>query len=560
MKSARVTIRVRCNERLGPLRRIWTSIGYDEINWSYTRRGKALYRTLRDLAEEPYLVRTHNTLTSGNGLSEPAWGSTNVYQEMPDGSPRYDWALLDQAYDTVMGAGFRAIVELGFMPRDLVSAEPSGSTWLRDVGRESYESDGLWKCPPKDYGRWADLVEALVRHCVLRYGREAVEQWFFEVWNEPDLPNYWKGTFEDYCRLYDHAVAGATRALPTIRIGGPATTGPASEPARAFLTRFLEHCVSGRNLATGERGSRLDFISFHTKGAHYSRRRLYNLHAPVEREAPSSATMLRDIQSGLETIRRLPSLQGLPVLVDECDPAVGTIYGVFDNPNFVVTNTEHYPTFLCALVKRVLDLDETLGRRIARITSWAFYMEGKRFFEGNRTLVDNEGIEKSILNGFRMLSRLGETRLAVASSHARDVLAEGAPVREIDALAALSPDRVTVLVWHQADPWWIEGMADVAVRVESLPFRGVAHLQHFRVDGQHSNAYGEWVRQGRPQDPSTLQVRQIKRRQGLERLEPPRTLRVAADRSLGLRFPLPLHGTSLLVIEPARRRQRKPAR
>ena len=84
--AIRTSVRVDAARRLGPLRRIWTSIGYDEINWTYTRRGQALYATLRELAEAPYHVRNHNALTSGNGLSEPARGSTNVYQERPDGS------------------------------------------------------------------------------------------------------------------------------------------------------------------------------------------------------------------------------------------------------------------------------------------------------------------------------------------------------------------------------------------------------------------------------------------------------------------------------------------
>jgi hypothetical protein len=73
-------IRVDCRAWLGPLRRIWASIGYDEINWTYTGRGRALYCALRELAETPYHVRNHNALTSGNGLSEPARGSTNVWR------------------------------------------------------------------------------------------------------------------------------------------------------------------------------------------------------------------------------------------------------------------------------------------------------------------------------------------------------------------------------------------------------------------------------------------------------------------------------------------------
>jgi xylan 1,4-beta-xylosidase len=361
--AIRTSVRVDAARRLGPLRRIWTSIGYDEINWTYTRRGQALYATLRELAEAPYHVRNHNALTSGNGLSEPARGSTNVYQERPDGSAFYDFAILDRVHDTITDAGFRPIVELGFLPYALVPVTAEAAGWRRDVGRETYETDGLWKHPPRDYARWGELVYRVVRHCVERHGRRVVEGWHFEVWNEPNIENYWRGSFEDYCRLYDHAVAGAVRALPSVRIGGPATTGPAEPAAREYLSRFLEHCLAGRNAVTGATGTRVDFVSFHTKGAHYAPRRIYDRQGPVARQAPSSASMLADIRAGLETLAAFPALAGRPVLVDECDPAVGTIYGVHDNPSFVVTNTEYYPTFLCALIRRVLDLDAAFGDR-----------------------------------------------------------------------------------------------------------------------------------------------------------------------------------------------------
>ena len=537
-----VELRVDCRTWLGPLRRIWASIGYDEINWTYTGRGRALYRTLREVAETPYHVRNHNALTSGNGLSEPARGSTNVYQEAPDGSAVYDWTIVDRLYDVIVGAGFHPVVELGFLPRDLVPMTAVSADWLKDVGRETYEVDGLWKHPPRDFARWEALVERFVAHCVERYGRAAVERWWFEVWNEPDIPNYWKGTFEDYCRLYDHAVTGAVRALPSVRIGGPASTGPADPAARAFMERFLQHCVAGKNSATGGTGTRLDFVSFHTKGAYYAPRRIYSWQRPVERQHPFSGKMLRDIRAGLDAVAAVPALAGLPVVVDECDPAVGTIYGVHDNPSFVVTNSEHYPTFLCALVKRVLDLDRGFGDRIAFVTTWAFYMEGKRWFEGNRTLVTNENVEKPILNGLRMLGRLAETRVAATSSASRDVLSGEASGREVDMLAAIDAARVTVLVWHQTDPWWEEDEAAVSLAVEGLPFGGPVTVRHWRIDGQHSNAYAEWWRQGSPEDPSPAQIARLRSRQGLELRDPPARHAVGGDGTLTLRFTLPLHG------------------
>jgi xylan 1,4-beta-xylosidase len=435
------------------------------------------------------------------------------------------------------------------MPRDLVSAPIGASDWLTDVGRENYETEGMWKSPPKNYARWTELVYQLVRHCVERYGRAEVEQWYFEVWNEPNLPNYWKGTFEEYCRLYDHSVAGATRALPTVKIGGPAMTRPGLEGARDFLARFLEHCTSGTNYVTGQHGTQLDFVSFHTKGAHYSQRRIYNPYLSIEHECPSSRVMMDDIRCGLETIARFPQLKHVPVFVDECDPAVGTIYGVHDNPNFIITNTPYYPNFVCALIKRILDLNARFENPVALMTTWAFYFEGKRFFEGNRTLVTNENIEKPILNAFRMLRKLGTTRVQVTSNQARDVLDAFAPPTEVDALAAVAGERVTVLVWHQCDEWWRSGEAQVQIRVKHLPFAGRAVVRRYQVDDAHSNAYAEWVRHGSPQNPTDAQIQQIKNRQGLELWESPRSAQVADDGSLTIDLQLPLFGTGLIEIE-----------
>jgi xylan 1,4-beta-xylosidase len=385
-----------------------------------------------------------------------------------------------------------------------------------------------------------------------RFGPETVEQWHFEVWNEPNIPNYWKGSFDDYCRLYDHAAAGVTRVLPTARIGGPGLARPADPSATEFLRRFLAHCVSGRNWATGGTGTRLDFVSFHTKGAHYRRRRIYNWQQPIERETPSTGRMMRDIRAGLDTVAAFPELEGRPVLIDECDPAVGTIYGVHDNPNFVVTNTEYYPAFLCALVRRVLDLDRTFGDRIAFLTSWAFYMEGKRFFEGNRTLVTNDNLEKPILNGLRLLGRLADTRVGVESSGRRDQLEVDRPDEEaeVDALAAAAPGRVTVLAWHRADAWWAEGCARVALTLEELPFPGPVAVRHWRLDGDHSNAFTEWKRQGRPEDPGPAQLARLHERGRLSLVWSPTVEPLGPGRSLQLEFSLPMFGLSLLEITP----------
>lgn len=550
MTELNASVMVDCRAWLGNLERIWNGIGFDEINLAYFPRGKVLFHTLSQIHEVPYYIRNHNALTSGNGAPSPAWGSGNVFHLLPDGKPYYNWTILNQVYDTYVQAGCCPLIELGFMPRDLSTASHQDG-WYGDLGQEEYEKDGHWKYPPKDYELWAELVYQFVNHWVERFGQAEVEHWYFELWNEPDIPHYWRGTLAEYCKLYDYSVAGAVRALPTVKIGGPGTTCPAVPKGGDFFKQFLAHCVSGKNHVTAEQGTRLDFISFHTKGAFYKQRRHYNLDLPIPNESPSSFMMMNDIQAGMQIINRFSNLKDLPVFIDECDPAVGTPYGVYDNPNFIYRNTEFYPTFIIALVRRILDLNQQFESKVKMITAWAFYYEGKRFFEGNRTLMDNENIEKPVLNAFRLLSHLGTIRLAVQSSHRRDVIQKDAPRVEVDALAALSGQVVTLALWHQADEWWAtDGPARVSLKLEHLPFSGKARLTHFRIDREHSNAHTEWVRQGSPQHPSPSQIERIKSRMGLEWIEPPREVDVQSDGTLSLEFSLPILGVSLIEIEP----------
>ena len=404
-----VAIRVDCRAWLGPLRRIWASIGYDEIDWTYTGRGRALYRTLRDLAETPYHVRNHNALTSGNGLSEPARGSTNVYQEAPDGSPVYDWTIVDHLYDVIVGAGFHPVVELGFLPQDLVPVTAAPADWWLDVGRETYEVDGLWKHPPRDFHRWEALVERFVAHCVDRYG----------ACRGRSAGGSRCGTSRT-SRTTGGGRSTTTAASTTTRWPGrcgrchPSASGGRRPPGRRSPPRARSWSAFSSTACRATTRPRAGPAPAST--SYPSTRR-----APTTRpggsttgsgrssaEHPSSGKMLRDIRAGLEAVAAVPALAGRPVVVDECDPAVGTIYGVHDNPSFVVTNSEYYPAFLCALVRRVLDLDRGFGDRVAFVTTWAFYMEGKHCVEGNRTLVTNENVEKPIPNGLRLLGRLGQ--------------------------------------------------------------------------------------------------------------------------------------------------------
>lgn len=504
----------------GPIPRIWASIGYDELNWTASPRGKAVHRLLGEdvFTAGPYWVRMHNAFTSGTGWSAPAWGGGNPYHELPDGSVRYYWDTLDATYDAITAPGGYPLVELGFMPRDLSRTPVADATFGRgdDVGREPYEINA-WKQPPKDLDRWRQLVHDFVAHMVERYGEDHVENWRFELWNEPDIRHYWHGTVEDYLELYDASYDGAKSAFSRAKVGGPATTDRGVE----FLRQFLTHVANSQR--------KPDFLSFHTKGAYYSPRRNYNPYAAIARETPSSTKMLDDIRKNIAVIESFPEFADLPVYVDECDPAVGTIYGVFDNPNFVVTNSEYYPSFVCKLVGDLLETEP----RVTFITHWAFYFEGKRWFEGNRTLVDNENVEKPIVNGLRLLERLaGGERLAAMSD------APG-----VGAIAVRDGERLRMLLWHHDDDWWATGSREVVVRIPGWQI-GNAHL--WRLDRKNANTYRTWEEMGGPDDPS---------RQELDRIRDagrfsPEPIRVEAESSAStLTVSLPVHGLALVEID-----------
>lgn len=512
-------VTVDATSSLGTIPRIWASIGYDELNWTATPRGKAIHRLLGEdvLRAGPYWVRMHNTFTSGTGWSAPAWGAGNPYHEAPDGTARYHWPTLDAAYDAITTPGGLPLVELGFMPRDLSRAAVADATFggAHDLGREPYELEA-WKQPPKDLDRWRELVHAFVAHAVERYGADQVAHWRFELWNEPDIANYWHGTVEEYLALYDASYDGAKRAFPQAQVGGPGTT----DRGEAFLERFLAHTAGSQR--------RPDFLSFHTKGAYFTPRRIYDPFAEAAQESPSTSKMLGDIRKNVAVIERFPEFADLPVYIDECDPAVGTIYGVYDNPNFVVTNSEHYPSFVCQLVGALLAREP----RVTLITQWAFYFEGKRWFEGNRTLVDNENVEKPILNGLRMLERLaGGERLAVTSDSTG-----------VGGIAVRQGERLRLLLWHHVDPWWEEGGAEVTVRLAGWA-GSTARL--WRLDREHANTFRAWQAMGGPDDPSTAELERI-RAAGQLTEDPIAIQPTGSDSHLSLT--IPLHGLALIEI------------
>src|ERR1051326_8262871 len=377
-----VTIRVNTQEIVAPFKPIYGYFGYDEPNYTYTKNGRKLVGELAALSASQVYIRTHFMLASGDGTPGLKWGSTNAYTEDAAGKPVFDWTITDRIFDTYLQAGAKPFVEIGFMPQALSSKpEPYRPTWIPGAPNRDYSIG--WSYPPKDYSKWGELVYQWVLHSVKKYGKEQVESWYWEVWNEPDI-SYWHGTPEEYDKLYDFAAAGVKRALPSAKVGGPATTGPASAKAAAFLRQFLEHC--------DRTGAPLDFITYHAKG----RPSVIEGHVRM-----GMAKQAEDVEKGYEIVSSFPKFRNLPIILSESDPEGCAACSARVYPQNAYRNGPLYASYTAVMLNKIFQLADRAHTNIEGMLTWAFEFEDQPYFDGFRTLATT-GIDKPVLNLFRM--------------------------------------------------------------------------------------------------------------------------------------------------------------
>jgi xylan 1,4-beta-xylosidase len=417
--------------------------------------------------------------------------------------------------------------EIGFMPEALsINPQPYRHNWPQTGITAG------WSYPPKDYGKWEELNFQIVQHCVERYGKEDVDKWLWEVWNEPDI-GYWKGTPEEYFQLYASAVKGVRRALPTAKVGGPGATGPANPKAAAFLKFFLDRCA--------QTNVPIDFISYHAKG-HPS---LIDGHVRMGLEKE-----LSDVEAGLNIIEAFPKFRGLPIILSEADPEGCAACSARNHPENAYRNGPLYATYTAAALNGIQQLADQHHMNIEGMLTWAFEFEDQPYFEGFRTLATN-GIDKPVLNVFRMFGLLSGTLLPTTSTPVanRDPHAVRSTPYASDAIATRHANTVTVMLWNY-HPNDIPGPdTEVTLDITGLTTGLPTHLllQHYRIDEHHSNAYTMWKQMGSPQQPSSGQINELESAAQLQPLTSPEWLSPVQGR-LQLTMHLPYQSVDLIVL------------
>jgi xylan 1,4-beta-xylosidase len=371
---------------------------------------------------------------------------------------------------------------------------------------------------------------------VERYGKAEVEQWYWEVWNEPNII-YWHGSHEDYFKLYDYAIDGVRRALPTARVGGPETAGG---PGGKFLREFLQHCAHGTNYVSGKIGSPLDFVSFHAKGSPV----FTNGHVRM-----AMASQLKNMNDAFAVIASFPEYKKTPIVIGESDPEG---CAACREPRDAYRNGTMYSSYTAASFPRARELAGKHDVNLEGALTWAFEFEDQPPFAGFRQLA-SAGLDLPVLNVFRMFGKMSGQRLAVESSaglNAEIIRAKnvrGQP--DVFAQASLGINQLAVMIWYYHDDDLPGPDAGIDLQLNGIPFvDGQVTLTQYRIDADHSNAYEAWLRLGSPFPLSAGQYVELEKAGQLAELGQPEPVEVKADRA-EVKFNLPRQGVALLVLK-----------
>src|SRR5579864_71099 len=218
---------------------------------------------------------------------------------------------------------------------------------------------------------------------------------------------------------------------------------------------------------------------------------------------------LSAIEHGFKIVASFPEWQKTPIILGESDPEGCAACSAQKLPQNLYRNGPLYAAYTVEVLNNIWQLARQEHVNFMGAVTWAFEFEDQPYFEGFRTLATN-GIDKPVLNAFRMFGHLSGRRLVTESSGARnlrEIVASG--VRHepcIDVLATEDKGRIAVLLWNYHDDDIAAPVANIAIVIDHLPARQRSlSVRHWRIDRDHSNAFEVWKRMGSPQHPSPAQ-------------------------------------------------------
>ena len=442
-------------------------------------------------------MRTFNDLSMQNGLP-----GAEQFNE-------YNFNACAAAYDNVLAAGMKPLAELSFMPEKLALKEEG-----RPVKGGFFYKPNI--VPPADYSAWREYIQAFIHFLIKRYGIEEVRSWFFEVWNEPDLPYvFWNGSRDEYFHLYAETVRAIKDIDAAIRVGGPATSGS------KWIGSFLRFCR--------ENDVPVDFVSTHQyagdplggvedqgdedgqAGSNFAAWNERQSRAAEELSKVQDKTFLAgfratspdksettDIPDDLfrkNAARVKLQAQGLPVYYTEWNE--NAIFSAYTNDTRKVAAYD---------VKMALAVaDDITGSSI-----WCFsdiFEELHPFpqeFHGGFGMLTQHGIPKPVYYAMKLLADAPDIRIDLGPE---------ALDGEIGAAAFTDDSSIHVLLFRQKMKNLDLPREEAVIRVECP--RKPESVTVKRIDEDHGNPLKLWEAMGSPEVLSRQEIEDLKRRSGV---------------------------------------------
>lgn len=384
-----------------------------------------------------------------HGLLSDDMGTLICHQ----GKKLYSFFNADQIFDFLLSIGMKPFVELSFMPLMLKSDDRTVFSYQGNVS------------PPKDYQAWATLINKLTRHWVTRYGLQEVRTWFFEVWNEPNLAEFWSGTQADYFKLYRCTVEAIKAVDASLQVGGPATA------KNAWIAEFVDF---GR-----QNHVPIGFISTH--------------HYPTDafgEETDDTETQLSKSTRGIlreQAKQTAQKAHGKPVYYTE--------WNASSNPRDPLHDEPYAAAFV---IKTILEVNGL----VEAYSFWTFsdiFEENyfpSRPFHGGFGLLTLHGVAKPTYRAFQLLHRLGGELLTVTGSH-----------ETVDAWLIRDENSATLILTNHALPRHPIHQEQVHIELRSPGQPRAAHIE--RIDADHANAKKLWHEMGEPDYLTTIQLERL---------------------------------------------------
>ncbi len=457
-----------------------------------------------------------------------------VYREQPDGTPVYNFQYVDDVFDRMLAQGVRPFVELGFVPEELATQKNTDFWWKANGG------------PPTDNKKWAELVRHLLVHCVERYGREEVRQWYFEVWNEPNLRYFFKnGTQAQYFELYRVTAETVQAVDPAFRVGGPATSNfrLVPNPAEDDKTQRREASESGGgnwqpiwvqdflNFCAANHLP-LDFISTHP----------YPTDFPIDASGGTVSQLRRSIDStkqDLTTLRKMVDASAFPhaeIQLTEWNSSPSPL--------------DHSHDSLAAAAFIAKTNLESVGL-VDSLSYWTFtdvFEEERKIdsvFHGGFGLINYQEIVKPAFHAYRFMNRLGDVELSatqgvMVTRHSHTGLVTAVAYNYPKEVPVALPKTATV---DEADKIVATGSArHLRIAITGLPPRAAFSVE--TLDATHGNAVLAWEQMGRPEPPNRAETDQLRKDAWATKRET-----VLADDSGRLVLDRPIDAWSLVLLD-----------